>query len=365
MMEYKKQLEFLGQKEGNFTEFRILFEDGSMRPEFRTNLSPKKDIEAYLIDKVRQVYVGINPRRSCSGRAQDVSSLNCLVLDIDPVRPRGEGSTEKQHKASIALAEKILDDLIKHKKGIKVAVVDSGSGAHVYIPIVPILVTDYQVLTASIRRWFYKIKKHYETAELRIDPIYDISRIIRVWGSWNTKSNRPCKLHKMVGDKLWDKTFSQQAGKLEPLPVSAVLDVKFNKLIKTSSLIASCMGKTRTYSSRSESDYAFVSELLKCGFSADEIKVLAKKNPLGRMEEMKAGDVERIISKQVNNGIKTKFLATYSTKYIESLHNRTRGISTGFNGLDGIMGGLRGKELTIISGRPSAGKTSFICFPQS
>ncbi len=180
------QYDILGHKKGDFTELRR-FAGKGMETTFCE--SKQEFVEKALSFINEDIYVGINPRREKTGFATSVSTLTCCVVDIDPVRTKGLGSTQEQLDGSIALGTRIRDDF---KAGY---LVSSGSGCHVYLPIVPIPVCSPEALAQSLKKWTDLIKEKYAPKSqslYRIDSIFDLPRIIRVWGSFNTKSQRVC-----------------------------------------------------------------------------------------------------------------------------------------------------------------------------
>ncbi len=306
------------------------------------------------------LYVGINKRASTSGKANDIEWLTCLVVDIDPVRPKGEGSTEAQFMEAAGVAEAVSDYL-----GPNAVTAQSGSGFHVYLPLVPQKVTDRVALTKSLKKWSDNIKKKFETSTQRIDSIFDLSRIIRVWGTHNTKSDRACgAVSTWSGEReniIFDQT-PELAISVKSAETGS--EERFTRLSKTNRLIAACMTETPgtpAFASRSESDYAFIGELVKAGFNIEDIKIYAKRNLLGRMEELTDADVDRVVGKHVNNGIRTKSPTLFAAKYFAGLSSRTSGVSFGLASIDKATGGLRKGEVAVIAARPGGGKTSFTC----
>lgn len=333
-----------------YTEFRAfpsgtrVFTDLGMAPQF------------ILSDNA---YVGINRRsNNKSGLAKDVDYLTCLVVDIEPDLPKGTPSTEEQLNEAYEVAEKVQGHL-----GNNAVLVVSGSGFHVYLPIEPIKVTDHKALTKSLKAWSDNIQAKFATKTVRIDSIFDLSRIIRVWYTHNHKSNRKCEplsvwsqqREKLVFDQTPETTIKVS------FTTETSSETRFARLMKTNRLISECCNAGTTFASRSESDYAFIGELVKAGFNPTDIKVFAKRNPLGRMEELKDADIDRVVGKHVNNGIRTKSPTLFAAKYFDSLSNRTSGTSFGLAAIDKATGGLRAGEVAVIAARPGGGKTSFVC----
>lgn len=341
------------------TEIRTV-EDGKQwfcksPEEFKATLEKNKLLE-------RNCYIGVNPRRIESGVMDAVSHMTSVVLDIDPVREKDTASTPEQHTAAINLAKKISEDLSGY-------VVSSGSGAHVYLPIEPIEVKNHKALTESVKDWFTLVKKKYATNDLKIDAIYDLPRIIRLWGSYNQRSNRPCcplPEQRLPSRKGWK--FSQELRVKEVVASDKRLESKdspavsrFNKMCLINPSLGKIMRQDARFESKSEADFAFVSILVKAHFTPEEIKELIVLNPMGRRDpDARGGDVDRIIEKVINNGLETVSLVNNSGRYTQSLSTRGVGIPTGFKTLDDMISGLKAQKVYLFAARPTEGKTTII-----
>ncbi len=303
------------------------------------------------------LYVGINPRKTEGGSANDIGYLSCLVIDIDPIRPKETPSTDAQHQETTALGQRIADDL---HGGYAVS---SGSGCHVYFPINPIKVENVPALTSSVKKWMDLIREKYApkgNEKYKIDHIFDLPRVIRVWGSLNTRSNRLCHplepIEKVV---RLSYGFSQTP---EDTPQKQVelgeLDVRFEFLLKNNKRLQDITNGVIDYPSASEADFEFVALLAKAQFSVEEIKALFSKNPKGN-KTPKKGDVERIVKKILSedNGNAVSF-THHTEKYKQSLLNRKMGYRTGIKPYDDMVSGLQRGKLYIFAARPGEGKTT-------
>lgn len=312
----------------------------------------------------RDAYVGINPRREHSGFASDVSYLTCLVVDIDPVREKGAGSTEQQLESAINLGRRIQEDFLS-REGAG-TVVSSGSGCHVYFPIQPVQVQDVEALTASAKKWMDLIRGKYGTEELKIDPIFDLPRIIRLWGSLNHKSKRLClPLGEADSAKRLNYSFPQVKEKKATASTTAPrtkIEERFEALVSTHKRLREIVNGEAAFKSPSESDFEFTAILAKSHFGIEDIKALFGRNPSGNGTPKK-GDVERIVGKVLSEAEEeTSVSLIHGTeRYKDSLDNRKMGIRTGFTQLDEMMSGLKKQKVYILpAARPNAGKTTFI-----
>jgi KaiC/GvpD/RAD55 family RecA-like ATPase len=309
------------------------------------------------------LYVGINPRHSDNGNAASIYNLTCLVIDIDPIREKDTPSTEEQHKGSVALGQRIASDL----GGFTIS---SGSGTHIYVPIEPVKVTDWEALTESLKMWMGGIRDKYAPkgkSDFKIDHIFDLPRVIRVWGSLNTRSNRLCgpsAAPKYTRIKInFSQTPQAKAKNTAQVPTSTtpILE-RFHFLVKNNKRLEDIVNGNIDYPSASEADFEFVATLAKAQFSVDEIKSLFTQNPRGN-KEPKKGDVERIVKKVLTESKETGesnavSFTHNSQDYRNSLLGRKMGYRTGIKPLDEMISGLQRGKLYIFAARPGDGKTT-------
>lgn len=307
-------------------------------------------------------YVGINPRTEERGSVEAIGYLTCLVIDIDPVRPKDSPSTDEQHRAALDLAERIRTDL---KCGINVS---SGSGSHLYVPINPIKVTNAEVLTESLKTWMEAIRSRYATPELKVDSIFDLPRVIRVWGSLNTRSNRICGPLENVGPIVRsDFNFNQET--ISKAPTPGTESGRFESLIRSNKRLSDIVAGNISYPSRSESDFEFVRILCEAHFSVEEIEAVMGRNPHGTVANPKPGDKASDILRDIKgiakkvlkeNQSNSKSLVTHSGAYYSSLRNRSMGILSGLGTFDELVSGLKRQKLYILGARPTTGKTTLL-----
>lgn len=345
------QYDVLAHEPGELTEIRTL-------PYGISTFAKNKEEFVKLGQVVlnENAYVGINPRQLPEpGKIDTIPRLTCLVIDIDPVRPKNAPSTSVQHQSAITLANQISKDL-----GSPI-VVSSGSGAHVYIPIEGIVSHLPLELTESLRQWFNKIKDKYETKELKLDPIFDLPRIIRLWGSHNSKSNRKCELLGSLGPISRQTIAFNQTPKIKkhvPEIITDELTQKFNRLRRTNKRLKEISEGTISFQSESEADYAFINLLCQSQFTVDEVKALWEYNVEGN-DEPKKGDIERVFAKvEDTKDIKAYSLSNNSSGYFSNLSYRRMGIRSGFNTLDEMISGFKEGKIYIMAARPGTGKTS-------
>lgn len=342
------QYDLLAHEGRGFTQIRVF-------PRVWFTSTKEEFIKEGLLHIKENAYVGVNPRSRKAGDISAIDHLTTLCLDVDPVRPKDTGSTEEQHKAAIELANRIAKEV---GGGI---VVSSGSGAHVYFPIESIQVEDRDVLSQSLKEWNDAIKAKYSTKELKIDNIWDLPRVIRLWGSLNSRSNRICEPIEPLGlISRKSVTFNQTPKTKAAVPeiITDELTQKFNRLCRTNKRLKEISQGAISFESPSEADYEFVALLCRSQFTVDEVKALWEYNTGGN-EEPKKGDVERIFRKvEETKDVKAFSLSNNSSSYFTNIGYRRMGIRSGFNYLDEMISGFKEGKIYIMAARPGTGKTS-------
>ncbi len=355
-----KQNEILAHEGKGYTEIRVFKKTAEGKtyaiPTFCKDEAEFIRIGLEKIASKEQSYVGINPRAKPSGTIMDINALSCLVIDIDPVRPKETGSTVEQLEASIALGTRISEELGGG------TVVSSGSGCHVYLPIEPIEVVDRECLTDSLRKWNHAIKENYGTKDLKIDHIFDLPRVIRLFGSFNDRSQRWCgPISESPSQvKRLNLTFSQTPEKKAvSIKTSSEAESKLSRLVKANRYLKELVEGSIAFESKSEADFAFIATLGKANFNEEEITNLWEYNKAGN-DEPKKGDIKRVLKDKIERDIKAFSLGTQASSYFDTLKERRMGIRTGFKTLDEMISGLKDGKFIIIGGRPGQGKTSLL-----
>lgn len=350
---FNDQVSLLGHKGLGYTELRV---PGKLQEFY----SSSEDFIAVVANGTLSggnVYVSINPRKTQDGKTASVNYLTCLVIDIDPVRTPGTASSNEAHESALSQARKLL---LEYSNA---TCVDSGNGAHIYFPLTPREITpeNRKELEQRIKLWMEGIRKKYQTLELKIDHIHDLARMIRVWGSVNEKSGRICQV---VGSLNTNHRFDPDS-LLPNVPIVRT-EVKtankelsrFGRFIANNREANAMMEGAKTFPSRSEADFYFIRLLTIANFTLNEIKEFATLNPLGRGNELKDQDVERVYSKIRSDP--SSGLSSISDSYFDNLHNRRPGLFTGFSKLDQMTAGLKPGRLYVLAARPTEGKTSFL-----
>ncbi len=161
--------------------------------------------EVGIWDGKRQLYVGVQPRpkrlhsrarnhmalRVEGAKAQDIEDVTCLIIDIDPVRPKDTASTEEQLALAMAVAERIRNDFFMMNWTPPVRA-GSGNGVHVIFAFPPVHIKDdahraeVAIKLRSFEAW---IRAKYTVAGIKIDTISDLPRIIKLTGVLSIKGD--------------------------------------------------------------------------------------------------------------------------------------------------------------------------------
>jgi P4 family phage/plasmid primase-like protien len=151
-----------------------------------------QELNPSLIQRGHNKLVRANERAT----DEQVTGYRYLLIDLDPLqrlgdkvvkRPPGVSSTDEEHEAAISLAKEIVRGICL--KDENYLLIDSGNGAHIYIPVEP------GVREPAIKSAVEGIKTLYETELVEVDPVVsNPSRLMRAPGSINNKgtAKRPC-----------------------------------------------------------------------------------------------------------------------------------------------------------------------------
>ena len=195
-------------------------------------------------DSVANLYVGLRERRGeftpqhgSSAKKQDIAAVTTLVVDLDPIRPRGlakQATTEAELNAAIAEAQYQRDLIAKHGF-VPPLLAMSGNGCQLWFFIPRYELPDsgwyairknpktgaevlthtfesrLKVFEGEVRQSLSKEGKE----KVKIDSIYDLPRIIKVIGTMSVKGdaikypNRPHRVSRWL-----DPPVRQEAPKL-------------------------------------------------------------------------------------------------------------------------------------------------------
>lgn len=226
--EIAAQVRLLGHAGFGVTELRV-FDP--------TPLVAYADNEGDLVDLVHQmpgnasgIYIGVQPRpphlfdqapncwrpagsgiKGNCARDTDIEVITALFFDLDAV-------SDQRHRGHPACPDELARTLeaamlLSQQNGLALAstLCCSGNGHYVLTPILPILVSDdqdalrFKSLCSQLVRG---MPRHL--AGVRIDPVYNLSRVMRVMGTLNRKGrplpDRPHRCAHFVSEPIWARS---------------------------------------------------------------------------------------------------------------------------------------------------------------
>ncbi len=164
------------------------------------------------------VYVGIQPRPArflaqapnrlahlrVGAHDQDIEQVTAIVMDLDPVRPKDTASTEEELAQAVSEATRLADWLAA-KGMVRPVRVMSGNGCHLWLAVPPICVEQAgrDELTERLKAFEAKVRGQVTSTAVKLDSIYNLSRIIKVAGTLSVKGEptpeRPHRLSRPLG----------------------------------------------------------------------------------------------------------------------------------------------------------------------
>ncbi len=141
------------------------------------------------------IYVGINERNRINATKQDIQAVNFVVIDLDSVRAdKNQPANQTELDATIQASELIQDWFVGNGFLPPVRAI-SGNGCHLWIKIPRLPLTGLEMTS----QWKSKVKQFYLQMEsilpaelqarVKIDPIQDVTRIIKLIGTTSVKAN--------------------------------------------------------------------------------------------------------------------------------------------------------------------------------
>ena len=116
----------------------------------------------------------------------DIIRRRWFPVDIDPIRPSGVSSTDEEHAAALAAAERIAAHLAGEGFG-EPLLADSGNGAHL---LYRIDLPNDDAATAVVRGALATLDALFSTAAVRVDTAnYNAARIWKLYGTVSRKGD--------------------------------------------------------------------------------------------------------------------------------------------------------------------------------
>jgi hypothetical protein len=247
------------------------------------------------------VYVGVNERAVKEGKAENVSRLSIIPIDIDPVRSKGQASTGAELDVA---RQKMLEikKWLKENFDCTPLTSMSGNGFHLFIkiPATPLDEFNRLAIQEKLEIFIHGIQEKFNDEKVHIDSTFDLPRVMKCPGTMSVKGDntqeRPRRMCQIIdptdvpsvgvlnhlaaiqkpekseaGFKLGDKGAKEFAELLDK-------DQKFKDLV---------MGdwKKYSFSSRSEAEQSLLTKLVAAGFSEQSINTIMMKSKIGKWKE--------------------------------------------------------------------------------
>ena len=160
----------------------------------------------------RNVYAGLRDRRKGLKRPanfSDIIGIQTIAIDIDPIRETGIPSTEEELKRAIEISE-IIQDWFKENGFLPPVRAMTGNGVCMYFSIPFYEVNDENRFDITGKLDFFEkriseiFRKDLKRLNCKIDPMYDLPRIVKVIGTLSVKgentSERPWRLSYFIDE---------------------------------------------------------------------------------------------------------------------------------------------------------------------
>ncbi len=154
-------------------------------------------------------FLARNPNRLRPSRTgaqdRDIKWLTTLVIDIDPVRPKNSASTRDELTLAERRATQIADWMASRHFQRPVRNM-SGNGVQLWfaIPPHPISRDEFDAITFRVKYFEHRIRQRFSGDGVKIDSIYNLSRIIKVIGTQSIKgdnsAHRPYRVSKPLNN---------------------------------------------------------------------------------------------------------------------------------------------------------------------
>jgi hypothetical protein len=295
----EKFWKFLNHKK--FTEVRIIAHQKVIEDTFVDNLADfLATCEKY--SGKGNVYVGVNERAVKEGKAEYVSTLQIIPIDIDPVRPKGEASTDAELEIARQKMLQIKNWLKEEFDCFPFATM-SGNGYHLFIKIPAVPLDDFNrdTIQAKVEVFTHEIQDRFNDEKVHIDSTFDLPRIMKCPGTMTVKGDntpeRPWRMCKIIEandvacirmrDHLAQIELKKTTGENGPefgTKTKEDFDTLLHKDEKLKDLLEGKWEK-RGFPSRSEAEQSLLTKLVFYGFSEDAILEIMNQNKIGKWQE--------------------------------------------------------------------------------
>lgn len=298
-------------KHQRYTEMRIIDPRGGLK-----EVSFVDDLTDFLATCEKyngkaNVYVGVNERTTKEGKAENVGKLSIIPLDVDPVRPKGEASTD----AELELArQKMLQikSWLKENLDCSPFITMSGNGFHIFIKIPTITLDEFNrpVIQQKLESFVHQIQEKFNDDRVRIDSTFDLPRVMKCPGTMSVKGDntpeRPRRMCQIVESNdlpctgVLNHLVELKTGEKAEFKLGEKTEKEFTALLEKDEKLKDLFEgdwKKYGYTSRSEAEQALLTKLIVGDLSKEAINIIMSRCRIGKWGEKKEAYRERSIQK--------------------------------------------------------------------
>jgi len=245
------------------------------------------------------LYVGVNERSSKEGKAENVATLQIIPVDIDPIRPKGEASTD----AELEIARQKMLEIkkwLKENFDCTPFTNMSGNGFHLFIkiPAVPLDQFNRPVIDEKLGIFVHGIQGKFNDEKVHIDSTFDLPRVMKCPGTMSVKGDntaeRPWRMCKIVEANdvpcvnITAHLAQIKAQKTEAFELGTKTQEEFSDLLEKDEKLKDLFeGRWKQYDfpSRSEAEQSLLTKLVAYKFSSEAIGAIMDKSKIGKWKE--------------------------------------------------------------------------------
>jgi len=290
---------FLGHK--GLTEIRVVDPNNGLKRQIFVDSVEDFVKACEEFDGKFNVYAGVNPRASRGGKAENVSALLVIPIDIDPTRPKGVASTEGE----LELARQKVQEIkawLKEKFGCDPFVAMSGNGFHIYIKIHPIPLDEFNrhVVQDKLKQFNNEIQEKFNNDEVHIDSTFDLPRVMKVPGTLSVKGDntkerpwRRCRIVEAQNEpcakvRSYLASLQTPKGAITELQLGERAEEDFDSLLQKDPKLKNLFEgrwQKHDFPTRSEAEQSLLTKLVLYGFSKDAIHSIMSQSKIGKWQE--------------------------------------------------------------------------------
>ena len=207
---------FLNHEKNGITELRVIGfnSDNTTKVGACNYVTTENEFVSFCRqnDGKGNVFTGINPISSTKlngryipSRKEDVLFVQTIVIDIDPLRPKGMASTKEEMNIALKVGENIANDF-EDDEFIRPIINMSGNGCQLWFAIPPIELSSNLRLTfeQQVKALENELLDRYDEDDIQIDSMASYNHLIKVIGTTSVKGentkDRPHRISKTLSE---------------------------------------------------------------------------------------------------------------------------------------------------------------------